>query len=595
MAAMLAAGPAWSRLADTAQCWALGGCRRARQSITAAAVDGQSTRGLALPARVFDDVSGTAWERLNMTTSVRGWRAWPLLLGLWAGVMPDAHAACRNGTTSSLAMPAWTWLRSWRSDLQAPTRLAIDADGRVWIGDPAGGQLVARNADGSRAAVRRDLGRPGAIAASTQGSLLVGDDSRGRVTVFDRDGRPVFALGVGDGEFGRAGAIVVDPASGEFFVSDSARHRVTVYAPAGVPLRTIGSPAPADDSAAADGQLRTPTGLALAGNELLVADQLNYRVQAFDKTSGGFLYCIGSYRVSSFFPPNSGPTRTFGMAQGLWVDGLGRLYVADAFQGVVRVFDRSSGAPLGSIGSFGDGPGALRGPSDVLIDGHGRLFVTSTDLGRLDLFGIDSFTDPETMVPASAQVDPGRMDRTAPPDRVLAILEVPGVRVADVDPASLRVNGLLPLLRPNARDRNGNGAPELLLEVAGRALADTFGPGTSVDVTVSGRAGALAFTALARVEVTTPVTDSDGDGVPDAADACPGSPADEPVDGNGCTVAQSCPCAGPQGGGSWTRHGAYVSCISAAGRAIRARGVGDLSGLGAIVSQAATSSCGSKP
>lgn len=42
--------------------------------------------------------------------------------------------------------------------------------------------------------------------------------------------------------------------------------------------------------------------------------------------------------------------------------------------------------------------------------------------------------------------------------------------------------------------------------------------------------------AAAAVPVAAAVVDSDGDGVPDDADKCPDSPADKPVDADGCTI-----------------------------------------------------------
>src|SRR6185295_11943489 len=50
--------------------------------------------------------------------------------------------------------------------------------------------------------------------------------------------------------------------------------------------------------------------------------------------------------------------------------------------------------------------------------------------------------------------------------------------------------------------------------------------------------------------------DSDQDGVLNNHDNCPGTPAGQTVDANGCSIAQLCPCAGP-----WKNHGKYVSCV----------------------------------
>ncbi len=58
--------------------------------------------------------------------------------------------------------------------------------------------------------------------------------------------------------------------------------------------------------------------------------------------------------------------------------------------------------------------------------------------------------------------------------------------------------------------------------------------------------------------VTPIVTDSDGDGVPDANDKCPGSSSGA-VDADGCTIAQLVPCAAPAGGGKWRNHGHHIS------------------------------------
>jgi hypothetical protein len=53
--------------------------------------------------------------------------------------------------------------------------------------------------------------------------------------------------------------------------------------------------------------------------------------------------------------------------------------------------------------------------------------------------------------------------------------------------------------------------------------------------------------------------DRDADGVADAIDACPATPAGDLVDPRGCTP---CPCAGPEGAG-WER-GAYTRCVRTA-------------------------------
>ena len=124
--------------------------------------------------------------------------------------------------------------------------------------------------------------------------------------------------------------------------------------------------------------------------ELLVSDQFGYRVQVFD-ADGVFKYCIGgnSANPGSFFQRG----RTLSAPQGLWSDDLGRIYVADSFEGKVKVFDRNARL-LAEIGTFGEGGGQLRIPSDVALDQYGRLFVASSNNARVEVFGVDAMAAP---------------------------------------------------------------------------------------------------------------------------------------------------------------------------------------------------------
>jgi hypothetical protein len=56
--------------------------------------------------------------------------------------------------------------------------------------------------------------------------------------------------------------------------------------------------------------------------------------------------------------------------------------------------------------------------------------------------------------------------------------------------------------------------------------------------------------------------DSDGDGVPDGKDKCPGTLAGSVADADGCSIAQLAPCHGPVDGGAWKSHGHYVVAMA---------------------------------
>ncbi len=58
------------------------------------------------------------------------------------------------------------------------------------------------------------------------------------------------------------------------------------------------------------------------------------------------------------------------------------------------------------------------------------------------------------------------------------------------------------------------------------------------------------------------VADRDQDGVLDDRDHCPNTPAGAIADGDGCSIDQLVPCAGPAVGETWKNHGQYVSAVS---------------------------------
>ena len=84
--------------------------------------------------------------------------------------------------------------------------------------------------------------------------------------------------------------------------------------------------------------------------------------------------------------------------------------------------------------------------------------------------------------------------------------------------------------------------------------------------------------------------DDDNDGLIDEADTCPSTDPDAPVlSTTGCSAAQTCPTTA-----TWRNHGAYVSCVTAAGEALLAEGTITSTEKDALVSAAGRSSTGKK-
>ncbi len=404
-----------------------------------------------------------------------------------------------NGQTS--VAPTVTSLRSYRDLLHAPARIAIDAANRLYVTDSAAGRVLVRDQYGRLVKISPRLHRPLGIAVDAVGFIYVGEEGSGSVTVFDPNWTPVRRLGRGDGEFELPNHIAIDP-SGPVYVADSAANVVKQYSPSGQLLLVIGAPG------TFDGQFSFPTGLCVAANgELFVADQDNVRLQVFG-TGGRFLRKI---RLTS------GMLGGGGRIQGITIDGLGRVYVADAFQDVVRVL-AADGTTLPAIGAFGSGPGQLLNPASVAIDRHNRLFVVSGGNARVDVYGLDAFSDPHVL-PAQFSVRPATLARVTSEGKgspaVTGLVKVEGYAPARILRASVRVNGVVtrPARAPAIGDFDDDGQLELRFLVDRAALVDTLTDGVSL-VSVSGLLDdGMEFegTATVRVELAGGGTNKPGD------------------------------------------------------------------------------------
>lgn len=356
---------------------------------------------------------------------------WPVVLALVALLPPALGRAqtCTWSGTPSLAMPTVTALRSDARLLASPARLAVDSEERRYVTDPPRGRMVVRDVRGRLVRVVEGLGRPLGVAVDGFGVAYVGDELTGSVLLFDSGGHFLRKLGQGDGEFALPNHIAVDPGTGVVYVADSGANEVKAFRDGMVVTRFGGT-------GSAAGQFSFPTGIhASAAGEIFVADQNNDRVQVFDR-EGTFLRCFGKGGGMSLKP-------RFGRVQGLTGDTSGRVYVADAFQGTVKVFD-AAGVFLGAIGQFGDRTGELQLPQSLAVDSNNRLLVASTGNSRIEVFGLDAFSDPNVL-DARVQFlgsNAWAKDRRGRRFPIWAVIDVPGHASTEIAATSVTANGV---------------------------------------------------------------------------------------------------------------------------------------------------------
>jgi sugar lactone lactonase YvrE len=180
------------------------------------------------------------------------------------------------------------WTRGRADGFVRPTGI-VAADERLYVVDTLQDRVLIVDLDGrivgsfgSHGAANGQFNLPTNIARGRDGRLYVSDTMNFRVQIFDRDGRFLRAFGQpgdGSGDFGRAKGVSVDR-EGHVYVVDGLHDVVQVFDDEGRLLLAFG------ESGSGDGQFWLPTGLAIAGDTIYVADAANHRVEVFEYLGG---------------------------------------------------------------------------------------------------------------------------------------------------------------------------------------------------------------------------------------------------------------------------------------------------------------------
>ncbi len=275
------------------------------------------------------------------------------------------------------------------------TRIAVDSasSGNYYISDPIVGSVFIFNPELVLIGELKNLDKPLGVAIDTQGYLLVGNDGKDNIEVYDPANGDLLAS-FGDGLVQMPTSINIGPA-GDIFVTDSRSHLVHVFEASYLPVRTIGTPGSGDD------QLKFPLDATIISRqdngtvieEIYIADQGNHRIQVYD-LQGSFQRTLNPPLVLKGWcvkygmgcPPDA--RATFNRLQALEVDTYGRLHILDVFEAAGSILDPVSGAVIASYGFWGDGPGMLRVPMDLLVTGAGQAIVTDSESNEIETFAV---------------------------------------------------------------------------------------------------------------------------------------------------------------------------------------------------------------
>ncbi len=269
---------------------------------------------------------------------------------------------------------------TWSTGLDNPGFIAIDAT-QVLVTEPRSGRVVRYDHSGVMLGEWLEPLGPAGIAIHPDGRIVVSRSKDADVGVYDASFGFLHLLSNGSVNFVKPTDLTIDDTTGRLYVVDSGADRIYAFNPDESLALIVGI------RGDRYGEFKYPSAIAVDGanDRMYIADQDNFRIQVFSR-AGVFLFSFG-YRIK--YLPGGISEGWMPRITGLAVDNNGIIYAVDALMGTLRAFD-PSGAELALMASHGVNAGDLQSPTDVAVDGAGRIFVANSNVGSVELY--DGYT-----------------------------------------------------------------------------------------------------------------------------------------------------------------------------------------------------------
>jgi hypothetical protein len=331
----------------------------------------------------------------------------------WAPKAVLAASAAALGAGGFLASPA-------SAQTLNPTTTPVVPQITTVAGTP---QMQGSAGDGGVAVNIATLSVPNGVAVSAQsGTLYISDSGNNKIrrvvspTIPNQDiistyagtGTPGYS---GDGgqavsaQLNNPSGVALD-GNGDLFIADKGNNLVREVSPTGQITRVAGklvngqpvqcgptvSPSGIGNGGSAlSAQLCSPTGVAVMGGVLYIADTGNNQVRKVTLSSGTIIDFAGTGAPGNSGDGGMGPNAKLSMPTGLAIDGE-NVYIADTGNNRVRVevannMKISAFAGTGAQGHGGDGGKAtsatLWSPTGVGVDSTGNVYIADTGNNKI--------------------------------------------------------------------------------------------------------------------------------------------------------------------------------------------------------------------
>jgi sugar lactone lactonase YvrE len=327
-----------------------------------------------------------------------------LLLALLAAAYVNYRSTRRIGIDVTLnqseLLPAPQYLYSFSGEgdfrLQRPLGVLV-SNGRVFVTDSRRGVVDVFTPAGRHLATwgKGNLMTPLYVAENPKtGEIWVTDRRLRQIAIFSKDGKflryfnpnlpkeqlPAFKTG---GVQWAPIALAFAP-DGTLYVTEILNgHRLLIFSPDGTFKASVGTAGLVNDAKLGPEVFQFPNSVKVIGNEVVVADSNNRRLQVFD--------LAGKYKR---IVVTQGLPRGFDQLTKLSPKDPTRVVVVDTLSHQATIWDLRKGTSILTFGSHGVLEGQFSYPNDVSVDGKRLIFIADTDNGRIQVWGWPAVANP---------------------------------------------------------------------------------------------------------------------------------------------------------------------------------------------------------